>query len=111
VLDDDRRRRIARNEERFREINEGLQRDVADLCEADETVAFVCECALVKCREAIELSCAEYERVRADGAHFAVVPGHVVPEVERVVADGGHYHVIEKLGTGSDHARATDPRA
>jgi hypothetical protein len=111
VREDDHQRRIARNEERFREINEGLQRDVSGICEGDEKVAFVCECGLIECREAVELTCAEYERLRADGARFAVVPGHVLPDVERVVDDRGSYHVIEKLGAGSDHARATDPRA
>jgi hypothetical protein len=55
---------------------------------------------------------AEYEAVRAESTHFAVVPGHVVPDIERVVAQNDRYSVVEK--TDPDAApivEAEDPRA
>jgi len=52
----------------------------------------------------------EYETVRADAMHFAVVPGHEVPDVESVVERYDAYVVIEKDEDVRDIAEATDPR-
>src|SRR3712207_7921589 len=39
---------------------------------------------------------AEYERLRADARHFAVVAGHDIPSAEYVVERTDRYHVVEK---------------
>jgi hypothetical protein len=43
----------------------------------------------------VPLTRAEYEEVRSDSAHFAVVPGHVYPGAEHVVAAYERYAVVE----------------
>ena len=89
--------RIAGNESHFRDINERLRDDLGALRpEAGEMFAFVCECGLIDCADAVELSLAEYERVRADPHIFAVVPGHDIPNVETIVERTERYWVMRK---------------
>jgi hypothetical protein len=102
--------RIARNEATFRSINEdiGRGRDADD----DQTlVGFVCECGLEDCNRLIELTPAEYERVRSDPCRFAIVRGHEIVEVETVVERHDRYAVVRKLEDGGAIAKETDPRA
>ena len=75
--------RIARTESLFRDVNERVA-EAADRFDASEA-AFVCECADAACTDRIEAPLDEYERVRADGAQFLLVPGHEDTRVERVV--------------------------
>jgi hypothetical protein len=94
---DERAERIARNEARFREINDRLARDLAEIVEGrDELLPFVCECGLRTCAEPVRLSQAEYRRVRADPVHFAVLLGHEIEDVEDVVERYERYVVIRK---------------
>jgi hypothetical protein len=71
---------------------------------------FVCECSDQECAEALEITAAEYERVRADGARFVVCAGHQLPELERVVEGNDRFLVVEKVGPAGTIARASDPR-
>jgi hypothetical protein len=107
----DMQERIARNEATFRRINEDIERgrDIAD----DATpIGFVCECGRVDCSRLIELTSAEYERVRSDPRQFAIVDGHEAPATESVIERHGRYAVVRKrAGTGVEIAMATDPRA
>jgi hypothetical protein len=43
--------------------------------------------------------------------HFAVLPGHVLPEVEDVVFESDRFQVVRKHAEEQEIARATDPRA
>lgn len=88
--------RIARNEARFREINESLRRDLGKLPTPPPTVPFVCECGLSACTGTIELSIPEYEAVRASARRFALLPGHEIPATEHVVERHKGYYVVEK---------------
>jgi hypothetical protein len=103
--------RIAHNEGVFREINERIEagaspRDVAD------PVAFLCECARLRCNLLLEMTFPEYEAVRADPHRFVLVPGHEVAGVEVVIERKPGYVVVEKLGeAGRAAARDTHPRA
>lgn len=72
---------------------------------------FVCECADTSCAESLEITEAEYERVRADGSQFVILPGHELPHVERVVDGNGRFIVVEKLGAAAEVALAGDGRA
>lgn len=97
------------NEAVFREINEAIERgqwpgDVAD------QVSFRCECARLGCTQIIELTLAEYERVRAHPRRFVVAVGHEQLEIESVVDRLGDHLVVEKRGQAAEVAEEMDPR-
>lgn len=99
----------ARNQVVFREVNEHIA-GLAGESRGPAVSLFICECADTECAESLEISPAEYERVRGDGARFVVLSGHQLPEVERVVEGNGRFLVVEKLGPAAEIARASDPR-
>ena len=102
-MPDERAARLARNEARFREINERVERDLAPIVDPhDEQLPFVCECAQRTCNATIELSLAEYERVRAESTLFAVAPGHEVPDVEDVAERHGVAQPVQMTVATSD---------
>jgi hypothetical protein len=111
-MDDERERRIGLNEAVFREVNERIQ-DVAASSEgSNQPLNLVCECGDPTCVQHIELARAEYEAVRADPTHFAVYPGHEIPDVEDVVDKRSGYDVIRKqAGAAAKVAEETDPRS
>ena len=88
--------RAARTQVLFRQVNERIEH-AARSVGFDGPALFVCECRRIDCAEAVQLSPAEFAAVRERRNHFAVSPGHVVPQAESVVADHGHYAVIEVL--------------
>lgn len=106
-----REERVARNEALFREVNERI-RDVSENgAEASET-EFVCECGDPECTKPVRLTLGEYEDVRRNPKHFAILPGHEVPDVEQIVARYDRFAVVEK--TNPQAARVAvreDPRS
>jgi hypothetical protein len=72
---------------------------------------FICECATSGCFERLSLTVEQYERVREDGAHFLLAPGHEDIEVEQVVAVLEGYVVVEKDGVAGLLAHTEDPRS
>ena len=99
----------ARTEAIFREVNEAIAK-TAESFESDEA-DFVCECADPDCAHRVTASLASYERVRADGTHFLLLPGHDEPAVERVVARTTGYWVVEKFSKAlSQNVRRLNPR-
>ncbi len=56
------------------------------------------------CADTIQLTSAEYERLRADDNQFVVVPGHEDSGVEQVVAATDRYLVVKKLGAAGELA-------
>jgi hypothetical protein len=107
------RARAASNQDRFREYNEGLKPVNAAHSWSDPAMPdWSCECADEDCSEAVQLTLAEYEAVRADGARFFVAPNeeHFLPEVERLIARNERYWVVEKMGEAGEIAEALDPR-
>jgi hypothetical protein len=106
-----RAQRVARNEALFREVNERIKQ-VNDNFGTQEVADFICECGDVECTEPVSLTLGEYEGIRRDGTHFAVIPGHVVRDIERVVARYDHFAVVEKTEPqAAAVAAAEDPRA
>lgn len=104
-----RRQRLALNEAAFRVANERM----AAWPERHEDAAveqYFCECVDLACRAKVPLRRAEYERVRADSAHFVVVPGHEATDVEHVIARTDRYAVVEKEPGVEREVQATDPR-
>jgi hypothetical protein len=93
---DERKRRIAENEVRFREINERLNADLERLEMASGLIAFVCECGHGDCTEPVELTCDEYSHGRQDAMVFLVVPGHEIPDSETVLVKTDRYAAVRK---------------
>jgi hypothetical protein len=97
----------------FREVNERVA-EVAEQLEAPptaESFKFTCECGNATCTEEIAMTLEEYEALRAVPTHFAVVDGHVLPEIERVVERKPSYLVVEKQEEEAvEVAHKTDPR-
>jgi hypothetical protein len=105
--------RVARNQDRFRKINEEIATTNAAHAWFEPSMpAWVCECTNEHCLEAVNLAVAEYEAVRADGTHFLVAPSaeHVVAGVERVVERQERYWVVEKVGKAGDLTEVLDDR-
>ena len=98
--------RAARNQALFRAINAELRGSRAD---GDEShLRITCECADSECVETLEIDLEYYTRMREDARHFAVLPGHVYPEVERITAEHSGFVVVEKTGEAAVVAVATD---
>ena len=108
---DERAKRIAQNEARFRDINERLRTDLRALPDDAAAVTFVCECGRIECDLSVELPLTEYEGVRADPLLFTIVPGHELTDVEDVVKRAEGYAVVRKHEETAPIARETDPRS
>lgn len=99
--------RIGKNEALFREVNERIH----EITTYDEDAEFLCECGDPTCTEAIQLTIAEYQGIRRDPTHFAVVPGHELPDVEHVILQNDRFALVEKgIGDATRVALETDPR-
>jgi len=109
MADDWRAERLARNETRFREINEQLERDLVQLG-VSGLQEFVCECGDRDCAALVALTLDEYEHTRTNPRWFAVRPGHVYPAVEEVVERHERFEVLEKIGATAQIA-VDAPRA
>jgi hypothetical protein len=93
----------------LREINEAIHRGQWP-GEENEPVGFRCECGRLGCNELLELTSADYQRIREHSHRFLVAAGHEQPSVESVVAAGPGYVVVQKRGQAADLAEDTDPR-
>ncbi|HEY6017993.1 MAG TPA: hypothetical protein VIU86_18865 [Gaiellaceae bacterium] len=103
--------RLGQNEAVYREVNERVLGINERFGIDDDRVSFICECGQLACTERIELTVEEYEAVRSNPVHFALVPGHDDPSVERVVEQNERFAVVEKLPGGpAELAAAEDPR-
>src|SRR3954470_16363181 len=108
---EERAERVARNESRFRELNEALERGLRNVARGPERAGFVCECGDDGCHALVKLALERYEQVRANPRRFLIVPGHDDPDVEAVVERGESYAVVEKFGGSVDHiVKREDPR-
>jgi hypothetical protein len=105
-----REERVARNESLFREVNERIKQVNIGLATVEKS-DFLCECGDEACTEPISLTMSEYEAVRADPTHFAVVPGHVAADIEHVISGNERYAVVAKTEPDAVQAAvAEDPR-
>jgi hypothetical protein len=105
-----REERLAKNEATFRVLNENIQ-NIASTLGGDAPFEFICECATTGCFERLTLTLQEYERIREDGAHFLLAPGHEDIEVEQVIAHRADYVIVEKDGVAGLIAHEENPRA
>lgn len=96
---------MAKNEDLFREVNDRIQSLSEGFSgDASEAVTFVCECSDAGCRAPVDLTLAEYARVRAHARWFVVAPGHVAPDHEHVARETARYVVVEKDGAAGEVA-------
>jgi hypothetical protein len=110
-VDDLRPERRARNEASLRTVNEAIVAG-QPLADAEQPVAFVCECANVGCTVILQLTCGEYQSVRSGPRRFLVAPGHEAPDLERVVSRREGWTMIEKVGeAGSVAEQEHEPDA
>jgi hypothetical protein len=109
---DERARRIGANEALYRSVNEKIEALSAAFGAITETMSVVCECGDASCVEQIEVSIADYERIRSDPTQFIIRPGHEIPDVEEVVEMQDAFHVVKKVeGDAADLARNLDTRS
>jgi hypothetical protein len=107
----ERERRIGLNEAVFRQTNERIEELNQTFATFTDRLLLVCECGDGACAEKISMSPAEYEELRSEASHFAIVPGHEIPDVEKVVAHREGYDVVSKhQGIPRQIAEVTDPR-
>jgi hypothetical protein len=106
---DAREERLARNEVLFRSVNERIQQQALSFGGSD-TYEFICECSAAACVERVTLTLIEYERVRNEGTHFFVLPGHEDVTVELVIAQQPSFLVVQKDGPAGVVAELEDPR-
>jgi hypothetical protein len=107
-VDEDRARRLARNEAFRRETNEMIEKEA--VAWHDRAFDCICECSRAGCMARLAITSGEYERVRGSGDHFVVARGHDDPNLEVVVEVFDGYVVVEKIGVAGEVARSTDPR-
>ena len=96
----------------LRQLNERTVEVAAGIgLERGRRLRFVCECGNDECVQAIELTRAEYEAVRAHGRRFAIAPDHENPVVEVVTGQTSRFAVAETfVGEASRIPEETDPR-
>jgi hypothetical protein len=105
-----REERLARNEAVFRAANERMA-GWDERHATNEEELYLCECADPECREKLALTREQYERVRSDSKHFAVLAGHEVPDVEVVIEELDNWVIVEKPVEVEDTLERLDPRA
>jgi len=109
---DERAQRIGANEALYRAVNEKIESLNAAFGAITETMSVVCECGDANCAEQIEISIADYERIRSDPTFFIIRPGHEILDVEDVVEQNDEFHVVRKVkGEAAELARELDPRS
>jgi hypothetical protein len=99
--------KAARNQSLWREVNERIKA----VAETSAEMQFLCECASLDCTETLDLSMAEYERIRSSPVRFPITRGHDFPEVERVVEETDRYAVVQKQGEAAEIVAKLDPRS
>src|SRR4051794_21594194 len=107
----EREARAARNQALFRTVNEQLEGLNQAFAEIAGSFAIACECANRACIETIAVSREEYEAIRAEPRQFAVLPGHLYPEVEDVVRESDRFVVVEKSFTAAEVAEILGRRS
>jgi hypothetical protein len=95
--------RNARTQVLYREVNEKI-RTIQQSFGPSASIVVMCECGR-GCSLQVEVSAAEYARVRAESTYFLVTPEHEAPEVDRVVEDHGSWLLVEAVGVAAEIAR------
>ena len=101
--------RAGRNQSLFRAVNEKIREMEEAFSSVTETFVIACECADRTCIRTLEIARDEYVAVRKEPRHFAVLTGHVYPEVEKVVRETESYVIVEKNDVAGEIAEQLAP--
>jgi hypothetical protein len=106
----EREERVSRNEAITREMNEEIEQ--AHPRSPDDYIRIICECGRSDCTRVIAIAVPEYEEVRSDARHFAVVSTHVIPDIEEVERQTERFTIVRKReGIPAEIAEEEDPRS
>jgi hypothetical protein len=95
----------------FREVNEQLEEINEELDgKSDSVMSLICECGKTNCHEKIDMPRKQYEALRANPKHFAVLPGHEDTRIARVIERHQGFFIAEKIGEAAEMAIEHDPR-
>jgi hypothetical protein len=101
--------RAARNEELFRNVNQGIAAG-AEQHAVSGTLPFHCECDRVSCLDTIEIAHARYEEIVRKRYCFVVIPGHEESRIERIVQTEPDYLIVEKIGEAREQIDRDHPQ-
>ena len=103
---------MAKNQAVFREVNERI-RELSLRLRSDaptDLISFVCECSASDCHATVELTLAEFERVRSEPAQFVAAVDHLWhPDAEREVGRTARYLVFEQVQTAAADTAEREP--
>lgn len=104
-------KQVGRNEDEARTANEivSVEGEQSHL-DGHELLAVLCECGDRSCHDPLEMTVDQYEEIRSDPAHFAVLKGHEILECERIILSNDEYLIVEKFGDAGEIADQGDPR-
>lgn len=95
--DELRQRRLAKNEQAFRDHNNRRVEFERATADGDEPIPFVCECGDPVCVDGVELTVEEFTAAHSAPNRFTVKPGHIFPDAERVADRRERFWIVEKL--------------
>ena len=78
----------------------------------DGLLPALCECADLRCTDAVQLTPQQYEAVRSEPRWFINAPGHQVNAQGwvQVISENERFVVVEKIGAAGKLAEELDPR-
>ena len=94
----------------YRHVNERIAA-ISSRLEPGGLLEILCECGVAGCTERVLIDARDYEAIRSQPTHFALLSGHEDKAVEDVVATRDGYLVVANYGIAATIARRTDPRA
>ena len=87
---------LVETEQRFKHANEGLRKAVQVSVSSEQRIPFLCECADDDCLGQVELTLAEYTRIRGNHHRFVTLPGHELGRAAKLVEEHQRFQVMEK---------------
>ena len=84
-----------RPEDDFRNANDAIAEQARDR-DWEATVPFLCECSDRHCFGRLDLTLAEYEKIRSQPQRYVVCLGHEVPDA-LLMERGNRFAIVEKL--------------
>ena len=100
--------RAARNEEVFRNVNEGISK--ADQLAVSGSLPFHCECGRADCLETIEIAPKRYAEIVRERYCFVVIRGHEEMQIEQIVETESDFLVVEKIGEAREQIDRDHPQ-
>lgn len=92
--------RLVENEKLLRAANEKVEKIIEQDFDAKKrkklTIAFICECSDLGCKERINLHPDTYRELHEKRDQFIVKPGHQIPAVEKTLKKNRSYLLVEK---------------